>query len=173
MKQFYLDAAAGSLANFTFLEPRITANANASSDPTYGLPNHQHPQASVMEVRACVVHIFAARDDDRWSTPAACLVASPSAAARRSSWCAAQSINQSINHAGPIAAKQSVAQRNDCRRCSDMPLLVVRNRNWYTSNPLDAGRAMDEERVRSPAQRATVESDAFDHHLRRTRRCAS
>ena len=34
MAQFYDDAKTGNLANFTFLEPRISPNANASHDPT-------------------------------------------------------------------------------------------------------------------------------------------
>ena len=49
MKNFYTDAALGNLANFTFIEPRIAASKNASHDKTYGLPNHQHPIASVRE----------------------------------------------------------------------------------------------------------------------------
>lgn len=49
MSEYYTDAAAGTLPNFAFIEPRIAASKNASHLPSFGLANHQHPVSSVRE----------------------------------------------------------------------------------------------------------------------------
>ena len=60
MDAFYADAANGTLANFTFLEPRISANKAARNSSTYGLPNHQHPRASVQEGERWMKNVYEA-----------------------------------------------------------------------------------------------------------------
>jgi phospholipase C len=68
MNQFYADAKSGSLANFTFLEPRISASSAAKDDPTYGLANHQHPQASVKEGERWMKNVYEAlRASPQWN----------------------------------------------------------------------------------------------------------
>jgi hypothetical protein len=49
MGQFYTGAAAGTLPSYSFIEPRIAAAKKRTSDPSFGLANHQHPVASVRE----------------------------------------------------------------------------------------------------------------------------
>ena len=69
MKNFYTDAATGTLANFTFLEPRIAASKNATHDRTYGLPNHQHPIASVREGERWMKNVYEAlRSSPTWNS---------------------------------------------------------------------------------------------------------
>jgi phospholipase C len=58
MSEFYADAAAGTLPNFAFIEPRIAASANASHLPSFGLPNHQHPTASVLEGERLMKNVY-------------------------------------------------------------------------------------------------------------------
>lgn len=60
MEQFYHDAAAGTLANFTFIEPRISPNPAARHLPSFGLANHQHPTASVREGERWMKNIYEA-----------------------------------------------------------------------------------------------------------------
>lgn len=68
MDQFYQDAANGTLANFTFLEPRIHPNPKAKGDRTYGLPNHQHPIASVREGERWMKDVYEAlRNGPSWN----------------------------------------------------------------------------------------------------------
>ena len=68
MKNFYTDAALGNLANFTFIEPRIAASKNASHDKTYGLPNHQHPIASVREGERWMKNVYESlRNSPNWN----------------------------------------------------------------------------------------------------------
>lgn len=67
MEKFYADAASGSLANFTFLEPRIHPNPAARNTSTFGLPNHQHPIASVREGERWIKNVYEAlRNGPRW-----------------------------------------------------------------------------------------------------------
>lgn len=67
MKQFYTDAANGTLANFTFLEPRIAASRKARHDRTYGLANHQHPTSSVQEGERWMKNVYEAlRSSPLW-----------------------------------------------------------------------------------------------------------
>ena len=67
MDQFYDDAKAETLPNFTFIEPRISPNANASHDCTYGLANHQHPTASVREGERWMKDVYeAVRNGPKW-----------------------------------------------------------------------------------------------------------
>ena len=67
MDQFYDDAKAETLPNFTFIEPRISPNANASHDRTYGLANHQHPTASVREGERWMKDVYeAVRNGPKW-----------------------------------------------------------------------------------------------------------
>jgi phospholipase C len=69
MGEFYEDAARGRLANFTFIEPRISANPNASQSPSYGLPNHQHPRESVREGERWMKNVYeAVRNGPRWNS---------------------------------------------------------------------------------------------------------
>lgn len=59
MDTFYKDVERGNLANFTFLEPRIAASKNVSiHDRTHGLPNHQHPIASVLEGERWMKNVY-------------------------------------------------------------------------------------------------------------------
>eukprot|EP00658_Telonema_sp_P-2_P028904 TRINITY_DN2205_c0_g1_i8.p1 TRINITY_DN2205_c0_g1~~TRINITY_DN2205_c0_g1_i8.p1 ORF type:complete len:314 (+),score=62.36 TRINITY_DN2205_c0_g1_i8:241-1182(+) len=67
MDEFYQDAAAGTLANFTFIEPRISPNPNATHAKSFGLANHQHPTASVMEGERWMRDIYTAiRKSPSW-----------------------------------------------------------------------------------------------------------
>ena len=86
MEEFYQDAAAGplstvhaiwyklmprirtgSLPNFTFIEPRINPNPKARHSASYGLANHQHPTASVMEGERWIKNIYeAVRNGPLW-----------------------------------------------------------------------------------------------------------
>lgn len=69
MEAFYADAANGTLANFTFLEPRISPNpAVANSSRTFGLANHQHPVASVREGERWMKDVYEAlRASPQWN----------------------------------------------------------------------------------------------------------
>eukprot|EP00656_Telonema_subtile_P050841 TRINITY_DN6691_c0_g1_i5.p1 TRINITY_DN6691_c0_g1~~TRINITY_DN6691_c0_g1_i5.p1 ORF type:complete len:389 (-),score=83.75 TRINITY_DN6691_c0_g1_i5:47-1213(-) len=68
MSEFFKDAAAGTLANFTFIEPRISPNPNASHLPSYGLANHQHPTASVQEGERWMKNIYeSVRNGPKWN----------------------------------------------------------------------------------------------------------
>lgn len=49
MSEFYEDALNGTLPAFAFIEPRIASKPNATHEPSFGLANHQHPTASVLE----------------------------------------------------------------------------------------------------------------------------
>ena len=49
MSEYYADAAAGTLPNFAFIEPRLAPGPNSTHLPSYGLANHQHPVMSVRE----------------------------------------------------------------------------------------------------------------------------
>lgn len=60
MADFYTAAKAGTLPNYVFIEPRISANANASDLPSYGLANHQHPVASVREGERLMKNVYEA-----------------------------------------------------------------------------------------------------------------
>jgi len=67
MDSFYADAANGTLANFTFLEPRISPNPKAANSSTYGLANHQHPEASVREGERWMKNVYEAlRNGPQW-----------------------------------------------------------------------------------------------------------
>jgi len=69
MSQFYKDAAAGTLPNYAFIEPRISANKNASDLPSYGLANHQHPVASVREGERLMKNMYEAlRNGPKWNS---------------------------------------------------------------------------------------------------------
>jgi len=62
MHAFYTDVEKGGdqLANFIFLEPRIAPakNLSAHDNRTYGLPNHQHPIASVLEGERWIKEVY-------------------------------------------------------------------------------------------------------------------
>lgn len=49
MGDFYGKAANGTLPSYSFIEPRIAAAKERTTDPSFGLANHQHPTASVRE----------------------------------------------------------------------------------------------------------------------------
>ena len=72
MYEFYTDARRGSLANFIFLEPRIAPSKNvcpAHEDKTYGLPNHQHPRASVLEGERWIKNVYESlRNGPNWNS---------------------------------------------------------------------------------------------------------
>ena len=69
MTEFYTAAANGSLPNFTFLEPRISPSKNATTDPTYGLANHQHPTASVREGERWMKNVYESlRNGPKWNS---------------------------------------------------------------------------------------------------------
>ena len=67
MDAFYADAANGTLADFTFLEPRINPNPAARNGTTFGLANHQHPVASVREGERWMKNVYEAlRNGPQW-----------------------------------------------------------------------------------------------------------
>ena len=59
MDQFYADAASGNLGNLTFINPRWTAQYNAS-EKDYGLINCMHPTASVVEGERLIKNVYEA-----------------------------------------------------------------------------------------------------------------
>lgn len=69
MSEFYTDAAAGTLPNFAFIEPRIAASKNASHLPSLGLMNHQHPTASVREGERLMKNVYEGlRSGPKWNS---------------------------------------------------------------------------------------------------------
>ena len=69
MDQFYDDVANGNLPNFTFIEPRLNPNRNATGNKSYGLANHQHPTSSVREGERWMKNIYEAiRNGPQWES---------------------------------------------------------------------------------------------------------
>eukprot|EP00940_MAST-03C_sp_MAST-3C-sp2_P000056 g56.t1 len=69
MDKFYSAAAEGTLANFTFIEPRINPNPNAAGNKSFGLANHQHPTSSVREGERWMRDIYTAvRNGPLWDS---------------------------------------------------------------------------------------------------------
>ena len=69
MDQFYDDVANGNLPNFTFIEPRLNPNPNATGNKSYGLANHQHPTSSVREGERWMKNIYEAiRNGPQWES---------------------------------------------------------------------------------------------------------
>eukprot|EP00939_MAST-03C_sp_MAST-3C-sp1_P001220 g1220.t1 len=69
MDRFWADASAGTLPNFTFIEPRINPNPNASGNKSFGLANHQHPTSSVREGERWMRDIYqAVRASPNWES---------------------------------------------------------------------------------------------------------
>jgi len=69
MSEFYKDAAAGTLPSYSFIEPRIAASKTKTSDPSYGLANHQHPVASVLEGERLMKNVYeAVRNGPKWNS---------------------------------------------------------------------------------------------------------
>lgn len=67
MQEFYADAAAGTLPTYTFIEPRISTNTSAHTEKSFGLPNHQHPDASVREGERLMKNVYEAlRNGPLW-----------------------------------------------------------------------------------------------------------
>jgi len=70
MDQFYAEAKAGTLPTYAFIEPRVSTN-KSSHDPSYGLPNHQHPDASVREGERLMKNVYeAVRAGPQWNESA-------------------------------------------------------------------------------------------------------
>lgn len=68
MDSFYADAKKGTLPAFSFIEPRIAANHERAHYPDYGLPNSQHPVASVREGERWMKNIYeAVRNGPGWN----------------------------------------------------------------------------------------------------------
>ena len=68
MDQFYEDAKSGNLPSYSFLEPRACANESASSRPSFGLTNWQHPTASVLEGERLMKNVYEAlRNGAKWN----------------------------------------------------------------------------------------------------------
>lgn len=66
MDKFYAAAKDGTLPAYTFIEPRITPNKSYTG-PSYGLPNHQHPDASVREGERLMKDVYEAlRNGPLW-----------------------------------------------------------------------------------------------------------
>lgn len=59
MDKFYEAAANGTLGNLTFINPRWTAEYNAS-EKDYGLINCMHPVASVTEGERLIKNVYEA-----------------------------------------------------------------------------------------------------------------
>lgn len=69
MDQFYADAAAGRLPAFSFIEPRIASAHNQTHTPSFGLANHQHPVASVLEGERLIKNVYEAlRGGPLWNS---------------------------------------------------------------------------------------------------------
>lgn len=48
----------GDLPELTFLEPRMSANPDKTDEPSRGLPNWQHPVASVLEGERMIKNVY-------------------------------------------------------------------------------------------------------------------
>lgn len=59
MDTFYNDAENGTLPTFSFINPRWTAEYNASAKD-FGLINSQHPVASVLEGERLIKNVYEA-----------------------------------------------------------------------------------------------------------------
>jgi len=69
MNEFYAGAAAGTLPTYSFIEPRIASAKNRTNDPSFGLANHQHPVASVLEGERLMKNMYEAlRKGPKWNS---------------------------------------------------------------------------------------------------------